>query len=283
MWCKSCRQDVPGIASLDEGAFHCARCGTRVGRRRSALADAAVAQDICDQGIDLEGDVDLEPSPTEALHQWAEDEHLENVRRLLRPFSTGEAPTGMNPAVGEKQIRFDPPASQSLRVPLPQAALHAMASVGHQATSPQFQLAPQRVAPNPMVRPQRTTVEVLFGALAWCVVSLGLMGLVCGGVLTGWSLATARAELWKFGLPTALGGLAVLAFGLLLAFVAKQSARNRMTQAATATNLPVGYAAPSYATPGEANASPAVLAELRGQLDRLTAQMAGNSASRQAW
>jgi hypothetical protein len=280
MWCKSCRQDVPGIASLDEGAFHCARCGARVGRRRSAVAEAALAHDICDQGIDLAGDVDFEPSATEALHQWAEDEHLENVRRLLRPFSTGEAPTGMKPAPQEKQIRFDPPASHSLRVPLPEAALHALAAVGRNPEPPQFQLPAQRVvATNVAPPPQRSAVEILLGGLAWCVISLGLMGLVCGGVLTGWSLATSRAELWKFGLPTLMGGLVILTFGLVLAFLAKRSVRKQATLVASQAKLPVGYAVPHFRTPSEGNASPAMLAELRGQLDRLTAQMEANNSS----
>jgi hypothetical protein len=279
MWCKSCRQDVPGIASLDEGAFHCARCGARVGRRRSAVTEAALSHDICDQGINLAGDVDLAPSPAEALHRWAEDEHLENVRRLLRPLSTGEAPTGMLPATQEKQIRFDPPASHSLRVPLPDAALHALAAVGRNPETPQFKLPAQRVTslpPKPATI-QRTTVEVLLGALAWCVISLGLMGLVCGGVLAVWSVVTARAELWKLGMPTIWGGLAVICCGLFLSFRAKRSARKHAALVASQAKLPVGYAVPHFKTPGEGNASPAMLAELRGQLDRLTAQMKANN------
>src|SRR5437879_669436 len=31
MWCKCCREDVPGIASAGEGRFCCARCGSPMG------------------------------------------------------------------------------------------------------------------------------------------------------------------------------------------------------------------------------------------------------------
>jgi hypothetical protein len=264
------------------------------------LKDATRAEDICDRGIDLAGGIDAESSPTDVLHQWAEEEHLENVRRLLRPLSTGEAPTGMKPAEDEPRFRFDPPASHSLRVPLPEATLQTIASVGHQSNSPQFPQSPQyefQLPPQPPAQhlpqhsvathsapPQRTTISVLGAFLGFCVVSLGMMGLVCGTVLVGWSLATGRAELWKFGLPTALGGLGVIAIGLLIANLSKRSKPRRKSKVSNQMHVPAEYAASGYATPGEMNASPAVLTELRGQFDILASQMtANNSPSRQAW
>lgn len=284
MWCKSCRQDVPGIASLDEGAFHCARCGTRVGRRRTSIADAALAQDVCDQGINLEGNLP-EPSATEALHQWAEDEHLENVRRLLRPVSTGIAPTGMQPMSESPRLRFDPPASHTLRVALPEAAIHTLARPNQP-----FATRPMPVVKiNPAVKTRPSVVSGTFTSIAWMIVSVGMMGLVCGGVLMGWSMATGRLELWKLGLPTLITGYCVLSFGLLVAYFSKRYTHNLRVRAATEQGLPFGLpvqgssavSKPSmpygYPVAADAAATPALLAELRGQLDRLSTQVSANT------
>jgi hypothetical protein len=43
-----------------------------------------------------------------------------------------------------------------------------------------------------------------------------MMTFVCGGVLVGWSVVSARAELWNFGLPTSLLGQIALLAGLVL-------------------------------------------------------------------
>ena len=51
--------------------------------------------------------------------------------------------------------------------------------------------------------------------LAWTILSLGLMALVCGGVLVAWSFAANRPDLWKLGLPITLAGQAGLIIGLL--------------------------------------------------------------------
>jgi len=46
--------------------------------------------------------------------------------------------------------------------------------------------------------------------------SLGTAALVCGSILLGWSLITGRDELWKIGLPIAVGGQISLLIGLVL-------------------------------------------------------------------
>ena len=50
---------------------------------------------------------------------------------------------------------------------------------------------------------------------AWPATGLGIMGLVCGVVLIGWSMAGSRPELWSVGLPMALVSQALLILGLL--------------------------------------------------------------------
>jgi hypothetical protein len=52
--------------------------------------------------------------------------------------------------------------------------------------------------------------------LTWFCTLLGTMATTCGGVLLGWSAWTERAELGRIGVPIELGGLAVLAIGMLL-------------------------------------------------------------------
>ena len=52
--------------------------------------------------------------------------------------------------------------------------------------------------------------------LTWFCTLLGTMGTTCGGVLLEWSAWADRPELWRIGVPIELGGLAVLAVGLLL-------------------------------------------------------------------
>ncbi|MGB6042891.1 MAG: hypothetical protein WBF93_07000 [Pirellulales bacterium] len=51
---------------------------------------------------------------------------------------------------------------------------------------------------------------------AWLVFSFGLMSLTCGAVLVVWSLVTGRHELWRVGLPIALVGQAVILVGIVL-------------------------------------------------------------------
>jgi hypothetical protein len=56
----------------------------------------------------------------------------------------------------------------------------------------------------------------LLPLLTWFCTLLGTMATTCGGVLLGWSAWAERAELGRIGVPIELGGLAVLAVGMLL-------------------------------------------------------------------
>jgi hypothetical protein len=62
------------------------------------------------------------------------------------------------------------------------------------------------------VRPPRRRTAATF---SWLVLSIGTMGLVCGGILLGWSAVTGRGELWSIGLPVLFGGQVALVLGLL--------------------------------------------------------------------
>jgi len=51
--------------------------------------------------------------------------------------------------------------------------------------------------------------------LGWLTLSFGTMGVVCGGIMLGWSAVADRAELWSIGLPVLFGGQIALVIGLL--------------------------------------------------------------------
>jgi hypothetical protein len=52
--------------------------------------------------------------------------------------------------------------------------------------------------------------------LAWTILSLGIMGFVCGLALMGWSMNTERQDLWGIGMPIILAGQIALVLGLIL-------------------------------------------------------------------
>ena len=307
MWCKQCRQDVPGIASLAEGAFHCARCGGCVGRRRTSPSECAWSDAVCDQGIDLTGEDHKDLSPTGLLDQWAEDEHLENVRRLLRPLSACSLLTDATRKETDTRLRFDPPASHALRISLPE--LTAMTSIpAYTHTSADDSALQSNYAPparawrsehqasdSPAEGASLTELSLtglslatarqakptggLFASFASCVASTGLMGLVCGGVLMGWSLAAQRSELWTIGLPIALVGNFILFVGILLAFWAKNAARRKAVREALRSSAARDSRLETSPAP-----APAMLAELRGQWERLSPQFSASGTSAQrAW
>ena len=52
--------------------------------------------------------------------------------------------------------------------------------------------------------------------VAWSVVYLGLVALICGATLTAWAYLEGRAELWLVGVPTAVLGQIALMLGLIV-------------------------------------------------------------------
>jgi hypothetical protein len=56
----------------------------------------------------------------------------------------------------------------------------------------------------------------LVSFVAWTFLIAGLAASTCGAVLTGWSVAAQRDELWHIGLPTASAGVLALLIGLVV-------------------------------------------------------------------
>jgi hypothetical protein len=125
--------------------------------------------------------------------------------------------------------------------------------------------------------------------LAWSAISLGLMALVCGGVLLNWGYLFGRGELWSLGLPIALGGQAVLILGVFL-YIDGLWQTNRKTSESLeeldesvadlrhATSMMStthsGPAQSFYAHMAEGASPELLLADLKGQMDILTMRLA---------
>ena len=118
--------------------------------------------------------------------------------------------------------------------------------------------------------------------------SLGLMSFVCGGVLLAWSFIGHRNDLWGLGMPITLVGQ----FGLLLGLVLQldhlwQASRHtadtlnavddRLSEINHATTLlRTTHSSPAqsfYAHYAEGAHPHLLLADLKGQLDLLSAKM----------
>ena len=237
------------------------------------LVEGTLNEEICDQGIDLcSGETKTDPA--EALHQWAEDEQLLKAKRLLRPLPVRSAPISGASKQQEPRLRFDPPTSDSLKVPLPKAeARRQPADTNPLPARSNYPVYAAPVDPTPSTG--------LLAGCGWAMVSLGLMGMVCGGVLMGWSLSTGRAQLWDWGLPIALVGQGGLLVGLLFAVIGRSSSQKQTPQRVGAPHpqgLPLGYHA------GADVHAPTMLAELRGQLEILSAQLASqDQAASRPW
>ena len=115
------------------------------------------------------------------------------------------------------------------------------------------------------------------------------MAFTFGAVLAGWSLIANRPDLWSIGLPTVLGGQAVLLLGLIfqlegLWHTHRRTHRvlddldERMAELKRATTLmTTAYNTPSqsfYTHMADGATPQMLLADLKGQLDLIALKMA---------
>lgn len=191
MWCKTCRQDVPGVASSEEGRFCCAQCGASL-EREPREGHAPQGSPSCPPPTEeasappesSEGPV-LDAPPS--WDDWELDERLGDIQRKLAP---GKAAS----AACKAAVRREASKLES----------------GH-VGPPAWHCTPQHAA-----TAEAPSSGTAVSGPAWIVLALGLMALVCGGVLLGWSVVTGRQELWARGIPFAVGGQVALLFGLVL-------------------------------------------------------------------
>jgi len=156
---------------------------------------------------------------------------------------------------------------------------------------------PKRHRPNP--RREKTADDRReqltasgWSLLAWAVLSFGLMGFMCGGVLLGWSYVAGRDELWSLGMPITVAGQVGLLLGLVLQleriWQGNRAAADKLEQVdeqphdlkqttellgATHTSAAQAF----YAHMAQGAHPQMLLADLKGQLDLLAVKMSETS------
>jgi hypothetical protein len=133
-----------------------------------------------------EADALRDVNPLTTFDTWELDEQLRHVERILA------APAfDVLSAAPPQASRFDPAEA----APTPNRTLDIASST------------PQ---PGGLKRDKPFAIFV-----SWTFLSCGLATFTCGGILTGWSIAAARNDLWNIGLPTVLTGSLGLLIGLV--------------------------------------------------------------------
>ena len=265
MWCKRCQQDMPGIASGEDAKPRCTRCSTSLGNATDELPTGTNNPQLpTENTIVIEGDT-AEDSPT--CDGWELGEKLRHIQRVLQPGKATVVPPKTRPG----DFRVD---GSHAGPPDWHKRLHRKKPAGHRR--------------RPLQGQQEAVGEGTAGLSVWTAVSLGVMLLVCGGILLVWSMVAARPELWNIGLPVAVAGQVVLVVGLVLQ-LDRLWHHNRHTAAkldnvdeqlhdlrSAAAMLTTSHSSPatafySHFTNG---ASPQMLlADLKGQLDLLAGKL----------
>ncbi len=237
MWCRDCQQDVPGVASTeDPQRICCARCSTLM----PSSTDST-------ENVPKEEVVDIDSYLPPLLDTWQIDDDLRESERLIRQFRIQSPETDFRPSV-----------------PLP-------------------------IPPHSVPKPRQTRRRKRTPWLSWLALSLGLMTFVCGGVLLGWSFLMGREDLWGLGMALTMAGQAAMIMGLVLQMDGLWQTNRDTTESLdelddqlhhlhhTTTLMTSSHSDParSFYTHMSEGASPELLlADLKGQLDLLTAKMA---------
>jgi hypothetical protein len=108
MWCKNCRQDIPGVLSQNDKQFCCMRCGQLLG----ATADTSGTLANARSSIAAESQTSV--SPRTLYDPWEVNEKLRHAERILQ--------LGHRPGPGlDETLRFDPmmPVAPTSNTPSP--------------------------------------------------------------------------------------------------------------------------------------------------------------------
>ena len=241
----------------------CARCGRELtscetefdavaGDEGSVDVTAAVASNKWDDDV-------------YGLDNWDDDEDLRAASDTIRRYKSSGV---VGREINGRQLRIDTgpnaPGAASPQNAEPLAASQAPLRGASQPTSSQ-------------------------AWLSWTLICLGIMAFTFGAVLAGWSLIANRPDLWSIGLPTVLGGQAVLLLGLIfqlegLWHTHRRTHRvlddldERMAELKRATTLmTTAYNTPSqsfYTHMADGATPQMLLADLKGQLDLIALKMA---------
>lgn len=255
MWCKQCRQDVPGAGAAEEGKFCCPRCGDILCTSSDRTADAVTKDGRPD-------DVGA-CAASSSYDGWELDQQLRHIERVL---DAGKQSGRQSKVAYQREVaRLDPP--------------HAGPSARH---------VPPAARPLPVAKPAPVKSESAVAPLIWVALSLGTMTFVCGLILLGWSLVAGRDELWSVGMPVALCGQIALLVGLVLqldrlwhdsrhAAAKLDDVDERLRDLKTATTmLETGHGSPGsafYSHLADGAGPQLLLTDLKSQLDLLAVKI----------
>jgi len=272
MWCTSCQQDVPGLASRETGDYSCPRCGTILWPAGTHATPEAASDNLASDGAANDdaarptADAPHEaepvvffPDPPPTYDEWELEEKLRHIERLLRIDKPAPSRQG---ASRQRIARVDTP--------------HAGSADWHQPAATRAKAA----------RSRARWSERWLPLLTWSVLAVGLMASAFGGVLLAWAAAAGRHELWGIGMPVGLAGQIVLVIGLILQ-LDRLWHDNRDTAEKLdhvgerlfdlnkrATLLGTGSGSASFYSHMAGGASPQLLlADLKSQLDLLSARL----------
>lgn len=261
MWCKHCRQDVPGISQAG-GRPRCMRCGMFVGNNavEETIGVARGVDGMGDHGLELDA---AEPKkvPLDS-DDWELDLDMRAIRNAHRMPS--EEP---NTEQRLSLLRYDLGHSASITAQMAEMAEARVASASSR---------------------QRAPKQERGSWLAWPILSIGLMTFSCGVVLVGWSYLSNRNDLWVLGLPIGVVGQVTMLLGLILQLeriwqnnryaadkldeVDERLADIKQSQSLLATNH--GSASQAFYRHLADGANPSMLlADLKGQLDLLAVKL----------
>jgi len=275
MWCRHCRQDVPGIASRD--GVTCVKCGGVSGDSAGAAdtpsRDAAFAE-ASDNGANRNSSADV--GRTAALCEGA-DVSLAEFDFDQDLLAADHAIRKTRAQLGFWEGRDDLSTVGSGRIGESEPSKTGEVA----ANGPPF-------ASSPCHGRRRRERKGAAPVVAWLSLSLGLMAFVCGAVLVGWSFFAGRGDLWNLGLPLALVGQAGLLIGVIfqMDFLWQSSRATADTLSELDDNLDElrhttsmlgtthSSAAQSFYAHMAGGASPEMmLADLKGQLDMLAVNL----------
>jgi hypothetical protein len=255
MWCKHCRQDVPGMNATNQLGLSCARCGAALAAEDDPQATHAV--DLTNPSLS-HFDLARTQPPVSALpsfEEWDIDQSFQNLQARVGSWK-----------------RIDPPAETSGPVasPAPQWRVDG----GHGSVA----------GPHPA----KSRASRRSSLLAWSVLSLGLITFACGAVLLTLSFAEDRSDLWSWGIPVAVAGQVGLLLGLALQlerlwqngrYAARKleqvdSQLHHLEHTTTMLGVTHSSAAQAFYVHMADEANPQMLlADLKGQLDLLADSM----------
>lgn len=266
MWCSTCQQDVPALASPEDRKVRCAKCRKELAARSAGederdMDDLRYSQSSTDVGgsEEVPAHAFFERPPFD-MDTWQWDE-LREARRLVRSFS--------NTSHDERQLD----ASNSHR--------EGLTTLGRE-------IRPALPLPAVKRNPQRTR---RFSFFSWAALSLGVMAFVFGAVLLAWSFVMSRPDLWTLGLPFAIGGQAALVLGLVLQMDGLWQSNHEAAETLSELDEQLieirratSQLSSSHSGPGQSfyfhlaeGCSPhMLLADLKGQLDLLAMRLADN-------